>query len=56
MMLCLFSKKLEIGRQEKLVCKLNDKEKNILYILNLHQRLNHGLKFREVCRVVRWKQ
>ena len=55
-MLCLFSKKLEIGRQEKLVCKLNDKEKDVLYILNLHQRLNHDLKFIEVHRVIGCKQ
>ena len=47
-------KKLE--KVEKLVCSIEDKEKYVIHIRALKQALNHGLKLKEVHRVIKFNQ
>ena len=46
----------KIGKVEKLVCAIEDKEKYIIHISALKQALNHGLKLTNVHRVIRFNQ
>ena len=46
----------KIGKVEKLVCSIEDKEKYIIHINALKQVLNHGLRFKNVHRVIRFNQ
>ena len=46
----------KIGKVEKLVCSIEDKEKYIIHRNALKQVLNHGLKLTNVHRVIRFNQ
>ena len=46
----------KVENVEKLVCSKEDKEKYVIHIRALKQALNHGLKLKEVCRVIQFKQ
>ena len=46
----------KIGKVEKLVCTLEDKEKYVIHIRPLKQALNNGLKLKKVHRVIRFNQ
>lgn len=35
---------MKIGKYKELACDLNDKRKYVVYIRNLNQALDHGLK------------
>ena len=39
---------------EKLICSREDKEKHVVHIRSLKQALNHGLKLKEVHRVIKF--
>ena len=41
---------------KKLVCGIEDKEKYVVHIRALKQALNHGLKLKEVYRIIQFKQ
>ena len=40
---------------EKFLCSIEDKEKYVIHIRALKQALNHGLKLKEVYKVIRFK-
>ena len=46
----------KVEKLEKLNCSIEDKEKYIIHIRALKQALNHGLKLKEVHRVIKFKQ
>ena len=46
----------KIEKVEKLVCDTNDKEKYVVHIRPLKQALNHGLKLKEVHRVIQFNK
>ena len=46
----------KIKKVEKLVTSIEDKEKYIIHIAALKQALNHGLKFKEMQRVIEFRQ
>ena len=46
----------KIGKVEKLVCTLEEKEKYVIHIRALKQALNNGLKLKEVHRVIEFDQ
>ena len=50
------SERKKIRRVEKLSCIIEDKEKYVIYIRALKQALNHGLKLKEVHRVIQFNQ
>ena len=41
---------------EKLICSIEGKEKYVIHIRALKQALNHGLKLKEVYRIIQFKQ
>ena len=41
---------------EKLVCKLEEKEKYVFHLRALKQALDHGLKLKKVHRVIQFNQ
>ena len=43
-------------RVEKLVCKLEEKEKYVFHLRALKQALDHGLKLKKVHRVIQFNQ
>ena len=45
----------KIWKCEKFVCSIEDKEKYVIHIRALKQALNHGLKLKEVYRVIQFK-
>ena len=45
----------KVEKIEKLICCLEDKEKYVIHIRALKQALNHGLKLKEVYRVIQFK-
>ena len=49
-------KRKKVEKVEKLVCGINDKEKNVAYIRALKQALNHGLVLKRVHRVIQFNQ
>ena len=49
-------KKMKIDKCKKLVCNLRNKKKYIIHIKSLKQALNHGLKFKEVHRIIEFSQ
>ena len=53
-LLFLPEKKLE--KVEKLGCSIEDKEKYVIHLRALKQALNHGLKLKEVHRVINFEQ
>ena len=46
----------KIGKTEKLVCGIEDKEKYVIHINTLKQALNHGLRLINVHRVIEFNQ
>ena len=46
----------KVNKVEKLICSVEDKEKNVMHIRVLKQALNHGLVFRKVHRVIQFNQ
>ena len=46
----------KIGKVERLVCTLEEKEKYVIHIRALKQALNNGLKLKEVHRVIELDQ
>ena len=47
---------MNIGKVEKLVTNLHDKNEYVIHIRNLEQALNHGLVFKKVHRVIQFSQ
>ena len=45
-----------LGKVEKLVCSMEDKEKYVIHIRALKQTLNHGLVLKDVRRVIKFNQ
>ena len=45
----------KIEKVEKLICSIEDKEKHVIHIRALKQALNHGLKIKELYRVIQFK-
>ena len=54
--LVFLTEQKKIEKVEKLICSIEDKEKYVIHIRALKQALNHGLKLKEVCRVIQFKQ
>ena len=46
----------KVEKVEKLICSIEDKEKYVIHIRALKQALNHGLKLKEVYRIIQFKQ
>ena len=46
----------KVEKVEKLICSIEDKEKYVIHIRALKQALNHGLKLKEVYRVIKFNQ
>ena len=46
----------KVEKVEKLICSKEDKEKYVIHIRALKQALNHGLKLKQVHRVIQFKQ
>ena len=46
----------KVNKVEKLICSVEDKEKNVMHIRVLKQALNHGLVLRKVHRVIQFNQ
>ena len=46
--------KKKIGKVEKLVCTLEDKEKYVIHIRALKKAINNDLKFKKVHRVIKF--
>ena len=46
----------KVNKVEKLICSIEDKEKYVIHIRALKQALNHGLKLKEVYRIIQFKQ
>ena len=46
----------KVNKVEKLICGIEDKEKYVIHIRALKQALNHGLKLKEVYRIIQFKQ
>ena len=47
---------MKINKCSKLVCRLHDRENYVIHIRALKQALNHGLVFKKVHRVIKYKQ
>ena len=45
-----------VGKVEKLICSIEDKEKYVIHIRALKESLNHGLKLKNVRRIAQFKQ
>ena len=46
----------KVEKVEKLICSIEDKEKYVIHIRALKQALNHGLKLKEVHRLINFNQ
>ena len=46
----------KVEKVEKLICSIEDKEKYVIHIRALKQALNHGLRLKEVNRVIQFNQ
>ena len=46
----------KVEKVKKLICSIEDKEKYVIHIRALKQALNHGLKLKQVHRVIQFKQ
>ena len=47
---------MKIKKCNKLVCKISDKDNNVLHIKSLKQALNHGLVLKKVQRIIQFNQ
>ena len=54
--LVFLTEQKKIEKVEKLICSIEDKEKYVIHIRALKQALNHGLKLKEVYRIIQFKQ
>ena len=52
----LLAERMKIGREEKLVPNLKDKKGYVVHIKALNQALKHGLKLKNVHRVIEFEQ
>ena len=52
----LLPERRKLGKVEKLVCSIEDKEKYVIHIRALKQALNHGLILKDVPRVIKVNQ
>ena len=52
----LFSERKKIGKCNKLICDVHDKENYVVHIRALKQALNHGLILKKVQRVIQFNQ
>ena len=50
------SKRMKIDKCKKLVCNLRNKKKYVVHIRSLKQALNHGLKLKNVHRIIEFNQ
>ena len=50
------AERMKIGKVEKLVPNLKDKKTYVVHIKSLNQALKHGLKLKNVHRVIRFEQ
>ena len=50
------SERMEVNKCKKLVCNLFNKKKYVAHINALKQALNHGLKFKQIHRVIEFNQ
>ena len=48
--------KIKINKETKLTCNFYDKTRYVVHVKLLQQALNHGLKFKEVHRVIQFDQ
>ena len=48
--------RMEINKCKKLGCNLYDKKKYVVHIYSLKQALNHGLKLKEIYRIIEFNQ
>ena len=48
--------RMEINKCKKLVCNLYDQKKYVVHINSLKQALNHGLKLKEIHRIIEFNQ
>ena len=48
--------RMEINKCKKLVCNLYDKKKYVVHLNSLKQALNHGLKLKEIHRIIEFNQ
>ena len=46
----------KVGKVEKLICSIEDKEKYVIHIRTLKQALNCGLKLKKLHRIIQLKQ
>ena len=51
-----YPKEKKVEKVEKLICSIEDKEKYVIHIRALKQALNHGLKLKNVHRVIQFNQ
>ena len=49
-------KRIKIDKCKKLVCNLRNNKKYVVYITSLKQALNHGLKLKNVHRIIEFNQ
>ena len=49
-------KRMKINKCKKLVCNLRNKKKYVVHIKSLKQALNHGLKFKNINRIIEFNQ
>ena len=47
---------MKIDKCKKLVCNLRNKKKYVLHIKSLKQALNHGLKLKNIHRIIEFNQ
>ena len=51
-----FPRRMKIDKCKKLVCNLRDKKKYVVHIKSLKQALNHGLKLKQIHRIIEFNQ
>ena len=49
-------RRMKIDKYKKLVCNLQNKKKYVVHIKSLKQALNHGLKLKEIHRIIKFNQ
>ena len=54
--LLFLPRRMKIDKCKKLVCNLQNKKKYVVHIKSLKQALNHGLKLKNICRIIEFNQ
>ena len=49
-------RRMKIDKYKKLICNLQNKKKYVVHIKSLKQALNHGLKLKEIHRIIKFNQ